>query len=168
MALTLTVQILADIIREGMGLEMDQVWVYDQRRELPKDDRVYAVTHLIGMQPYGNNRRLVPGSDTLVQQRTQHMQETISVAVFSRSVNVLGQYPIALSAIVGDYSAKAQIQYGMAIGSIPMSFADTSYRDGAAMIYRATMTLRVLRGYTTVPGEVDFYTTFTSETTTED
>lgn len=162
-----TPQIMASIMQQGMALSDDQVWVYDQRRELPKDGRTYVVVSLVGVQPYGNNRRYVQGTDALTAKLTQHFQETVSVSVWSRDIAVLGQYPTAVSALVSAYAIKSQEAHGMRIGTIPMSFVDTSYEDGASMIYRVTMTLRVLRAYAETPVSVDYYDQFSYESTTE-
>ncbi|NCX93982.1 MAG: hypothetical protein EBX40_04835, partial [Gammaproteobacteria bacterium] len=50
----ITPQIICDILAKGMSLPPEQIWIYNQRRAIPEDKKLYVVVSLISSKPYGN------------------------------------------------------------------------------------------------------------------
>jgi hypothetical protein len=158
----ITPQIICDILSRGMSLGKDQVWVSNQRRSIPEDKRLYVVVGIAGLKAYGNNNKSmwVTGSTgptggtgqtgptgTYQDQLSQYMLETISIDLLSYTQEALQRYNEVLGSLRSTYSQQIQELNGMKISEIPVSMNDVSFVEGAALIYRISITLPVFRKY---------------------
>jgi len=143
-----TPQILCDIIRTTLNFSDDQIWIYNQRRSIPEDKRLYVIVGLISVQAYGNNvHHPVDINGNLTDQITTYVQETISIDLFSYTTASITQYSNIFGSLRSTYSQQIQEQYGIKIAEIPVSINDVSAVEGAALLYRLSITLQVLRKY---------------------
>lgn len=158
MTTRVTPQIICDILARGMGLGKDQIWIYNQRRSIPEDKRLYVVVGIAGLKAYGNNNRNAwttgptgpsgeTGATSYQDQLTQYMLETISIDLFSYTQESLQRYNEVLGSLRSTYSQQIQELMGMKIAEVPISMNDVSFVEGAALIYRINITLPVFRKY---------------------
>lgn len=163
----LTAQIICDIIKEGLGLKPDQIWIYNQRRSMPEDKRLYVVVGLTTMKTFGSTYRPDPTSG-LDDDLSQYMAETISVELFSYTTEALERYAQVLGALRSSYSEGIQEAQALKIFPVPVTINDISEIDGATILYRIAMEFNVYRRYSLVK-EATYYDDFTNgfETLTE-
>ncbi len=57
---TLAEQVIIDIITEEMGLAADQIWVRDQNRKIPPDNRLYVVVGFVDGTVISSTRSTAP------------------------------------------------------------------------------------------------------------
>lgn len=143
----ITPQIICDILKKCMSLSDDQIWIYNQRRSIPEDKRLYVVVGIIGIKPYANNNIIESTADGLQDNLYQLVQEMISIDLISYTTEAMERYSEVLGSLRGTYSQQQQELLGLKIAEIPQSVNDISAVEGAALIYRVNVTLPVLRKY---------------------
>jgi len=147
MTVRTTPQIICDILKEGLDLCDDQIWIGNQRRSIPEDKRLYVVVSLLTMTPYGNNARISESGSGLSQELTQYMSETITVDLLSYTTEAQERYSEILAALASQYSQGLQEEQALRIFPIPSSMVDVSMVEGAARIFRIAITFTVFRKY---------------------
>jgi len=144
MTIRTTPQIICDILKTCMKLSADQIWIYNQRREIPSDKKLYVVVGMMSAIPYGNNKNFsTSGQDNL----SQYIKEIITIDLLSYSTEVQEKYSMVLGSLVSTYSQQIQESLALKIFPIPSSVSDVSSIEGAALLNRIAITLPVLRKY---------------------
>lgn len=152
-----TPQIICDIIKAGMSLKDDQIWIYNQRRAIPEDKRLYITVGVMSIKPYANNRRF--DATTKQDDLNQYVQETLSINLMSYTTECLERYPQVLGSLISTYSQQVQEQFALKIAETPTSINDVSSIEGTALLNRIAITLPVLRKYSMLIG-ANYYDTF--------
>jgi len=161
--MTLTQQIICDIIKYGMSLKEDQIWIQNQRRHIPEDKRLYIVVGMLASKSYGNNIEYDYSGITGVSGTTgttgiaydimtQYVRETIVIDVFSYTTEALERYGEVFGVLNSTYSEEMQTTHAIRIGKTPISINDVSHVEGATLLNRMSLTLQVLRKYSNVIG----------------
>ena len=138
-----TLQAVADIIKTGLNLTSEQIWLYTQRRNIPTTKGLFVIVGRVSLRPYGNNA-VQEGSDLT---SGQWMQEMVSIDLLSANFEAFDKVPNLLGALASPYSLFKQEQLGLHIAKVPLSIVDTSSLEGASMVFRNTITLQVLSAY---------------------
>lgn len=156
----LTAQIICDIIQNGMALDDDQIWIYNQRRSIPEDKRLYITVSMLSMKPYANNNRPTPTTAGMSDLSSQYVSEMIQIDLFSYTMEALERYFEVMGSLVSTYSQQQQALYTLKIAELPSSINDVSAVEGATLLNRNSITLSVLRKYDTII-QAAYYDTFT-------
>lgn len=146
----ITAQIICDIIQNYMGLCDNQIWIYNQRKKIPPSEGLFVVVGNISVTPYGNNNRYVPLEGGYGQEISQMMQELLSVNMFSYDTSAVERMPELMGSFHSIYSQQKQGEIGFRIGVVPSSIQDTSALEASAILFRQTITLKVLRAYSKI------------------
>jgi len=147
----ITAQIICNIIQNYLDLSEEQIWIYNQRRKIPPTEGLFVVVGLMSTVPYGNNVKFLVGSGSgLEQEISQMMQETLTINMFSYDLSALERMPECIGSFQTVYSEQMQEKYAMQIGVVPTNVSDTSFVEASAILYRQTITLRVLRAYSKI------------------
>jgi hypothetical protein len=144
MTIRTTPQILCDIIKNGLSLKDDQIWIYNQRREIPTDKKLYIVVGLMSSVAYGNINLLTTAATESLH---QYMKETLTINIFSYTQEAQEKYSMVLGSMMSTYSQQQQELLGLKIFPIPVSINDVSLVEGASLLNRMSITLQVLRKY---------------------
>lgn len=147
-----TLQVLADIIKKSVGLTDDQIWIYNQRHNIPSTSGLFVVISRVALKIYGNNS--VQSGDTL--STGQWCQESLAINLLSKNLEAVERVPEVLGALVSPLSVFVQQQTGISIAKVPQSVVDTSSLEGAGMLFRTTITLQVLSAYEQTSGATFF------------
>jgi len=149
MTVRITPQIICDIIKDGMSLLDSQIWIYNQRREIPQDKKLYIVVSLLSSSIYGNNSKQSndPNVTDMPETLTQYVKESITVNLFSYTTEALERYPEVLGSLMSTYSQRIQEAQALKIFPIPLSVNDVSSVEGPSLLNRTSITLQVLRKY---------------------
>jgi len=157
----LTQQIICDIIKNGMSLKEDQIWIQNQRRHIPEDKRLYIVVGIMASKSYGNNIDYDYSGITGVSGTTgttgiaydimtQYVRETIVIDIFSYTTEALERYSEVFGVLNSTYSEEIQTINAIRIAKIPISINDVSHIEGATQLNRMSLSLHVLRKYSNV------------------
>lgn len=159
-----TPQIICDIICKTLKIKSDYVWIYNQRREIPRDKKMYIVVGLISSKPYANSLKYNYQAHDPEIYETYHtsVQEVCSIDIFSYTTEALERYGEIIGSLRSTYGQQVQEALGLKIAEVPLSVNDVSAVEGPAILNRVSITLNVLRKYDTIPTLVtQYYDDFT-------
>jgi hypothetical protein len=155
----LTAQLFCDIIKDGMSLGDDQIWIYNQRRSIPEDKRLYVIVGLSTISPYANQNQKITSGTGMQEELSQYVEETISVDLISYTTEAVERYHEAIGSLMTTYATQVQELNALKIYTIPESVNDVSQLEGAALVYRISIILRVYRKYSMIK-DVSYFDTF--------
>lgn len=140
-----TPQIICDIIQQGMDLQDDQIWIYNQRKTIPYDKRLYISVSVIAIKAYANNVKF--NSTTNRDDTSQYVQETLSINLYSYTTEALERYHEVMGSLISTYSQQQQALLALQIARVPTAINDVSAIESTTILYRIAITLQVLRKY---------------------
>jgi len=158
----LTILHICDILQDQMSLTDDQIWIYNEKQDIPTDPGLHISVGQMGITPIGNNRKFLGTTEKI----SQTYQETIAIEVFSKDTSALSALPQVLGALASTYSIQIQERYGFKISTVPTTVNDTSFLENTAIVYRLSITIRVIRAYE-VTKDVEYYEHFENTITSE-
>lgn len=164
---TITIEWIRSILIKELDLNPDQVNFYNQKWNVPPDERLYITIGLQGRKIFGNDSYVENREgDGYYEIKTSNIQDLISIDVFSRGPAALFRSPEVLHALVSQHSQQTQEKYSFKIATVPPSFTDLSEEMGAAILYRYQIIMPVLSVLKSEK-KVDYYDQFTGRVITE-
>jgi hypothetical protein len=158
----LSIRLVADILQNVVGIPTDQIWFYNQKQDIPKDDKTYFVVGLKSIDSYGSGgdydrSRL----DTPMAQDVDWLcRENVFINVFSRSLEAMYYLPYVIASFNSQYAVTSQETNGYKIATLPREIRDQTLEFGPAIIYNYIMIVPLLRGYQISNKDIDYYDTF--------
>lgn len=149
------------ILEHELSLKPEQAMLYNQKFDIPPDDRIYLYVGILGTKTFAAKGGYEPNPVTgnLDQVQNVNRQEMYSIHVYSRSAAARERNWEIPAALVGDYSEQMQELRSMKIGYVPTSMNDVSQVEGTARLFRYALTIRALVAYRKVV-TVPFYDSF--------
>jgi len=150
-----------DIIRSEMGLDADQIYLWDQKINIPNDSRLYIAVSVLSCKPFSNVRKYV-GSTTLKQIQYTNFRAILQVDIFSRGTLALTRKEEVIMAMKSDYAQSQQEVNAFKIGELTTSFNNLSQVEGSAIPYRFNISIPMM--YTVSKGkDVKYFNEFRQE-----
>lgn len=155
------IKVVADILRTELGLKPDQVILYNQKFDIPSDNRLHIALAVMSAKTFGvrSKHRSNPQTGLLDLEQGVNRQETHSILVYSKGSEARErnwEIPLALNS---DTAQSAQEVNAMKIGNVPVTMLDVSEVDGTARLNKYSIVIQVLTAYRkTKP--VDYYDQF--------
>lgn len=153
---------LCKIIQTQMDLSDEQVWIYDQKRNIPVTSNLWVTVRFLTGKPFGNTSRF----DNTTETQVLYMNSVFTIDIFSRDNSALARKEELILAFGSIYAQRLQELYAFKIARLPVSFTDLSLVEGAAIPYRFSTNLQV-QYRTTVSRSVDYYEHFSETPTPE-
>lgn len=151
--------LFCDIIRQEMGLGIDQVWIYNQKIDIPTDYRLYVAIEILSCKPFANTRYMDPSGPGLNQILSTNFKAVLSVNILSRGPAARDRKEEFVLALNSIYSIQQQEANGFMVSLLPSGFVNLSEIDGSAIPYRFNISVAVQ--YKIVKTEaVPYYSTF--------
>ena len=142
----------------------DQVLVYNQKFDIPPDDRLYISIAILGAKTFGASNRYEAVGDAikqptllpttiwkggeLVQTQYVNRQEMYSILCYSKSNDARLRNWEITAALVSELAQQLQEANSIKIGQVPTAMLDVSEVDGTARLNKYSLTLNVLAAYT--------------------
>lgn len=126
---------VCDILKVGMNLQDDQIWIYNQKVDIPNDKRLYVVVSMKSETVIGNNieeKDVTSGQDEVIW---SNIVSDIGIELFSYNVNALNRRYDVLSSMRSTYSVQKQEELNCNIGRRPIAFFDSSFLAPSARLY---------------------------------
>lgn len=141
-----TLTLVCDILKTELGLASDQIWIYNQKINIPKDSRLYVIVSQVSAVQYaaGKKHSFAPA----LAMTHQHVQETIRIELISSGTLAIDKAQDVIGAFSSDYAEEKGNQVGFRIARIPSSVTDTSFLEVTQQLFRTTIELKILRAYT--------------------
>jgi hypothetical protein len=158
------IKVVADILLNELvelDLKPDQVLLYNQKFDIPADDRPYLSVSVLGTRTFGASTRYENDAESneLIESQNINRQEMLSILFYSRGNSARVWNWLIPAALVSTYSEQQQEANGIKISKVPSSMTDQSEQDGTAILNRFALTIHVLAAYhRTKP--VPFYDSF--------
>jgi hypothetical protein len=150
--------LFCDIIRTEMQLASDQVYLWDQKINIPPDSRLYVVVGILSCKPFGSTRTY-NGSSGFIEQLSVNFQATLSVDIFSRNSDARDRKEEVILALHSTYSQYQQEANGFFIAPLSTGFNNLSSLEGAAIPYRFNISVQIQ--YKMLKAKsVDYYDTY--------
>jgi hypothetical protein len=131
---------IIDILRHEMGLADDQIWLKNENRLIPNDDRLYIIVGTTQPEVISVSTEFVPATidsaDILQQVQTVQVADTINVNMISRGQAAgLRNWEI-MAACHSLYGQQVMEKNAFKIARKPKSVTDASDAEGGSNIYR--------------------------------
>lgn len=152
--------LFCDIIQKELGLDIGQVYLWDQKIDIPTDDRLYIAIGVLSCKPFGNSISYDGSGSGLSAVQSVNMQATLSVDILSRGVEARDRKEEIILALQSNYAQSQQETNSFYIAKISSGFVNLSQIDGAAIPYRFNISVNMqysVRKTQAVP----YYDTFT-------
>ena len=153
------IQLVADIIQKGLGLDADQCYIYNQKITLPKDERVYVAVKTQSLKPFAVKEVIDP--DTNEEVISQSVQETVAIDIHSRGMDAYQAKNKVIPLLRGRYSKDLQYANSFRIAKLPNNFNDISEAWESEIPYRFNITINILYSQT-FREAVDYYDDFSA------
>lgn len=150
---------VCDIIQKGMNLSDDQIWIYNQKIDIPNDKRIYVVVSLKGENVIGNNIQEENEENKLNEIVWSNIITDVGIEMFSYNVNALNRRYEILSSMRSTYSVQKQEELNFNISRRPVAFFDSSFFAPSSRLYSYYFMYRVTH-IEKFEKEIDFYNNF--------
>jgi len=131
--------LIAHILKYEMGLSSDQVYIYNQKLFIPKDERIYISIGLESSKIIGAKSKF----DNGVESRAVSNFNTIKIDLFSKSIDALIRKDEVIASLGGIFSQNVQTANSFRISTVPQSVTNLSQVDGTAIPFRFNLTFGV-------------------------
>lgn len=155
------------ILQNQLNLTDKQIWIYNQKRDIPNDFGMYFVVNLQGQRVIGNVRREVATISGMMEEQSVHNLAVFSVDIFSRSPQVREMMDLAIMALNSTYSQQIQEAKGFQIARNSFQVTNTSEVEGVAELNRYSISFNVTYMSETTKS-ISYYDTFSKEVITEE
>lgn len=167
MTLSLTEQFVADILMKVLNLTEDRIWLANQRTSMPLDTGLYITVGRMAVPTVASNKRIVSTDTGLKEVRTQHVEEIISIDIESADSSAFDRFPEVIGALQSSYAQEMQERYGFKIGTTPTTANSVAPIEAASVLYHMSITVRVLRAYSSESAIPYYDNSFTTQTRNE-
>lgn len=140
-------QLVCDIIKNYMELDADQVYLWDQKVNIPKDSKLYIAVGIASCKPFGSSKSFA-SSDGLEAVQSVNMLARLDINILSRGPAARDRKEEIVLAIGSVYAEQQQELNSFSIGKLPVGFVNLSQDDGAAIPYRFAISVNVQYAFT--------------------
>lgn len=131
MSVGLPIQLVADIIEKQLQIP-GQVWLFNQKVDIPSDSKTYIAVGVRTHKAFGN-RQLFDGSGNSIQ--SVNVSQMLSVDIFSRSTLPLSDVDKVMMSFASPYAESQMELNSFFCAPIPSSILNVSGIDGPAIPY---------------------------------
>ena len=153
---------ICKILQTQLNLTDKQIWIYNQKRDIPNDFGVYLVVNYQGQRIIGNIRKEIATEDGLMEYQSVHNLAVFSVDIFSRSPRVREMRDLAIMALNSTYSQQVQEEKGFQIARNSFQVTNTSEVEGVAELSRYSISFNVTYMSETSKS-ITYFDTFTKQ-----
>lgn len=133
-------QLICDIIKTEMDLDDDQVYLWDQKINKLKDNRMYVVIGVVSTKPFGNTREFDDAGNTV---QYLNMQALLDINIISRGPEARDRKEEILLALKSQYAETQQEANSFFVAPLSTTFVNLSEEDGAAIPYRFVISVQI-------------------------
>ena len=154
------------ILQHQLDLTDEQIWIYNQKRNIPGDFGVYYVVSYLGQRIIANVRKEIATENGLIEYQSVHNLAEFRIDLFSRNPKARDMRDQAVMALNGTFSQQVQEAEGFQIARNSFQVTNTSEVEGVAELSRYSISFNVTYMSET-SRSIDYYDTFTKEVITE-
>lgn len=157
---------ICKILQRQLDLTDQQIWIYNQKRDIPNDFGVYFVVSYQGQRIIANIRKEYATEYGLMEYQSVHNLANFTVDVFSRDKRARDMRDQVIMALNSTYSQQVQEANGFQIARNSFQVTNTSEVEGVAELNRYSISFNVT--YMSESSKsIDYYDSFTRQVITE-
>lgn len=160
------IKLICQVLQRQLDLTDKQIWIYNQKRDIPNDYGVYYVVSYLGQKIIGNIRKEIATQQGLMEYQSVHSLAMYQLDVLSRGSKAREMRDKAIMALNSTYSQQVQEANGFQIARNSFQVTNTSEVEGTAELNRYSVSFNVTY-MTETTKSIDYYDTFTKEVITE-
>lgn len=141
--MSLSEELLIDIVKEELGLPNAQVWIRNQNREIPADGKLYVVIGMVQSRIVSAKTSMIEEAGLQYEINSVTTFENIQIDFFSSSDEASLRRFEFVAALSGFYAQQVQEKNFFKIYKIPSQFLNTSAAEGGSQLNRYTITVAV-------------------------
>lgn len=153
------IELVCDIIQSQMGLGVGQVYLYNQKINIPTDSSLYIAVGILSCKPFANNTSYQTQEDELVQVQSTNFQALLSIDILSRGPAARDQKEQVILALGSNYAQSQMELNSFNISLLSNSFVNLSAVDGAAVPYRFNISAQ-LKYFVSKTSPVSYFDSF--------
>lgn len=134
-------ELVCDVIQQGLGLLEGRVYVYNQKISKPTDDGLFVAVGILSCKTFGVSNNFDPANNAEIL--SANMQAQLSIDVISRSTEALDRKEEVVLALNSTYARQQQELNSFKIAQLPSNFVNLSEIDGSAIPYRFNLTCAI-------------------------
>lgn len=158
---------ICNILQTQLDLSDEQIWIYNQKRDIPNDFNMYIVADYQGQKIIGSVRHEKPVGTGLVEYQSLHSLAVIRLDVFSRGNSARLNKDLVIMALNSTYSQQVQEKYSFQIARNSFQVTNASMAEGTAELNRYSISFNVTYMSETTRS-IEFFDTFSKEVITEE
>lgn len=130
--------LFCQIIEREMALPDGSVYLWDQKINAPKDDRLFVVVSTAMCKPFGNINRIASATGGMESAQFVSMYALLNLDIISRGPAARDRKEEIILALGSTYAQQQQEANAFLIGKLPPSsgFVNLSQLDASAIPYR--------------------------------
>lgn len=130
-------QLVCEIIQTCMGLDPKQVYIYNQKINIPPDNKLYIAVGFSNIKVIGSNKKYSDGAnDALTETSCVSSQGVLKIDILSRGYDALNRKEEVISSLTSTFSNRIQTANSFKLARIPTAFNDLSQQEGSAIPFR--------------------------------
>ena len=161
------IKAICNILQHQLDLTDNQIWIYNQKRDIPNDFNMYIVVDYQGQRIIGNIRKEIATETGLVEYQSLHSLATIRLDLFSRGNSARVNKDLVIMALNSTYSQQVQEANGFQIARNSFQVTNASIAEGVAELNRYSISFNVTYMSETTKS-IEYYDTFSKEVITEE
>lgn len=150
------IELFCDIISNQMSLSQGQVYLWNQKINIPIDSRLYIAVGILSCKPFGNSNTLDTNGNSIL---SVNMQAMLSLDILSRGPDARDRKEEIILALQSNYAQSQQELNSFYIGKLSTNFVNLSEIDGAAIPYRFNLSIPI-QYFITKTQAIQYYNTF--------
>lgn len=124
--------LFCEIIQNQLQLSDGQVVIWDQKWDVPNDEKMYVVVSILSERIFGAGNKFDADGNSVI---SANCNATLNINIQSRSLQALRRREEIPLALVSNYAESQQEANSFKIGKVPGSFVNLSQVDGPAIPY---------------------------------
>lgn len=156
--IALPIGLFCDIIQTSMELDPGQVYLWDQKINIPIDGKLYVAVSVLSVKPFGNSNTFDSNNNEV---QSANFLATLSLDILSRGTDARDRKEEVILALNSQYSEQQQELNSFRIFPISQGFVNISEVDGAAIPYRFCINVNI-QYFVSKTQAVDYYDDFSS------
>lgn len=138
---SLAEQVMVKILAQEMAMPPDSVWIRDQNRLIPNDDRLYIIVGMANSTPISATVETISSEQGMTEIQKVVGRDEIQIDIMSRGNEALLRRYEILTALRSIYSQQMQEKNNFRIFRLPVNFVNTSEAEGGSRLNRFSVTI---------------------------
>lgn len=151
--------LFCDIIKTELGLEDDQIYIYNQKFNMPADGRLYIAVGVGNVKPFSNINRPVSTESGLQSEQVANFASNHDVNIVSKDEAAIDRKEEVMMSFASDYAQKQMAANNFYVAPLTNQFVNLSDIEGSARLFRFNLSV-MLQYAIRKTTSVDYYDTF--------